>query len=129
MFLFLKFLINRTHEIYNFFLFITSIILIASCSSTPPNNQGNICKIFAQHPGWFNDAKKIRKKWGTSISILMAFVKQESSYRKMQDRPLDGLPLYPRTPDERKGLCASTRPRVERIQGRKRKIFKKSFRI
>ena len=74
-----------------FFLFITSTILIASCSSTPPNNQGNICK-FAQHPSWFNDAKK-SEKMGTLISILMAFVKQESISQNARP-PIDGLPLY-----------------------------------
>ena len=69
MFLFLKFLINRTHEIYNFFSFYninnSNSILKAS---TPPNNQGNICKIFAQHPSWFNDAKKSEKNGGLRLA-------------------------------------------------------------
>ena len=71
-----------------FFSFIVILVLITSCSSTPPSNQNNICKIFAQEPSWFNDAKKSEKIWGTPISTLMAFVKQESSYRKNAKPPI-----------------------------------------
>ena len=108
-----------------FFLFITSTILIASCSSTPPNNQGNICRIFAQHPGWFNDAKKSEKKWGTSISILMAFVKQESSYRKNAKPPIRWIAFIPLgRPTSAKGYAQALDPVWKEYKAERGKFLK-----
>tara|TARA_B100000508_G_scaffold138893_1_gene135844 strand:- start:350 stop:991 length:642 start_codon:yes stop_codon:yes gene_type:complete len=53
-----------------------------SCSTTPPPNDPlNICAIFQQYPEWYWDTAATRKKWGVPISIQMAIIAQESSFR------------------------------------------------
>jgi hypothetical protein len=59
-------------------------LLTASCAilePRPPEDQGNICEIFREQPGWYDDARKSEAKWGTPIATQMAFVQQESSFR------------------------------------------------
>lgn len=56
-------------------------LLLTACATNPPKNQGNLCSIFDQHPKWYKYARASEKKWGTPSHILMAFVKQESSFR------------------------------------------------
>lgn len=62
------------------------LLLVSGCATTPPENVENICEIFTEKKGWFRAAKKSRKKWGTPISIQMAIIRQESSF-KFNARP------------------------------------------
>lgn len=41
----------------------------------------NVCRIFAQKPGWYQSALKSQKKWRTPIHVMMSIMKQESSFR------------------------------------------------
>lgn len=59
---------------------IPAVVLITGCASAPPDNQGNLCSIFRQYDGWYEDALDMEKKWGTPIPLAMAFVKQESAF-------------------------------------------------
>lgn len=53
---------------------------LVSCAASPPENVDNICSIFEEKRGWYKDALKSQKEWGTSISVLMAIVHQESRF-------------------------------------------------
>lgn len=57
------------------------VLLLAGCASTPPRQQDNLCNIFREQPGWYNDARASERRWGTPIPVQMAFVQQESSFR------------------------------------------------
>ncbi|MEO6203396.1 MAG: hypothetical protein ABIU05_24365 [Nitrospirales bacterium] len=61
---------------------------VAGCASLPPKHQENLCTIFDQYPEWYDAAKESQDRWGTPPHILMAFVKQESSFRH------DATPLW-----------------------------------
>ena len=63
-------------------LLLTVVVLIVSgCATPPPSNQSNLCSIFRQYPDWYEDAVDMQQKWGTPINVVMAMMKQESSYR------------------------------------------------
>lgn len=59
----------------------TLALALAGCSTTPPREQHNICAVFDQYPDWYDYAHQSEQRWGTPKQILMAFVRQESSYR------------------------------------------------
>ncbi|MDC3067583.1 hypothetical protein OA344_02310 [Pseudomonadota bacterium] len=107
------------------FSFMATLSLITSCASTPPTNQGNICKIFAQEPGWFNDAKKSENKWGTPISTLMSFVRQESSYRKNAKPPIRWVAFIPLgRPTSAKGYAQALDPVWKEYKAERGKLLK-----
>ena len=54
--------------------------ILAGCTSTTPRNRDNICKIFLEKSGWYKDAKKSSRRWGTDISVMMSMMYQESSF-------------------------------------------------
>ena len=54
---------------------------LAGCASRPPQDQDNLCRIFAQNPRWYDYALASERRWGTPIAVQMAFVQQESSFR------------------------------------------------
>lgn len=57
------------------------LVLASACATTPPGNIENLCAIFEDKGGWYKDAKKSEKKWGTPVHVQMAIVRQESSFR------------------------------------------------
>ena len=57
------------------------LLVVAGCSTTPPVNVENICAIFDDKRGWYRDAKKSEKRWGTPIHVQLAIIRQESSFR------------------------------------------------
>lgn len=58
-----------------------SLLLLAGCGSSPPENANNLCDIFSEKKSWYKSAKKAKKRWGVPISIMMAFMYQESSFK------------------------------------------------
>ena len=61
--------------------FLLSIILISSCASSPPASVDDVCKIFKERYSWYKAAKKTEKRWKIPVSVSMAIIKQESSFR------------------------------------------------
>ena len=57
------------------------MLVIAGCSSTPPDNPDNVCEIFRDKGGWYKDARASRRKWGGSIPLMMSFIYQESRFQ------------------------------------------------
>lgn len=60
--------------------------VLAGCSSTP-ENPDNVCEMFTDDRGWYKDARKSSRRWGTDMSVMMAFVHQESSFKARAKPP------------------------------------------
>ncbi|MBL8258833.1 MAG: transglycosylase SLT domain-containing protein [Candidatus Competibacteraceae bacterium] len=57
-------------------------LLLASCTSTaPPRNIDDACAIFAEHGGWFADAKAASRRWDAPLPLLLAIIYHESAFR------------------------------------------------
>ena len=67
-------------------VFAAAVMLIGSCATRPPKNVDNLCKIFEERPGWYKDALRSTKKWGTPVHVQMAIIRQESTF-KFNARP------------------------------------------
>ena len=52
-----------------------------------PNDQNDICQLFANHPSWYQATLKTQKKWGVPISVQMAIIKRESHFRAYATPP------------------------------------------
>ena len=53
---------------------------LAGCATAPPEQVNNVCDIFREKTGWYEDAKQSRARWGVPVSISMAFMHQESRF-------------------------------------------------
>ena len=54
---------------------------LAACATTPPSNPDNLCAIFYEKDGWYEQAKLTQKRWGAPIHVKMAIMRHESSFR------------------------------------------------
>ncbi len=57
-------------------------LLLVSCATMPPSRQDNICQIFKEKGGWFEDAEDAEDRWGVPIQVLMSFIYQESRFKQ-----------------------------------------------
>jgi len=64
----------------NLILCLGSLFCLYSCTATTPKNTRDICAVFKEKDGWYNDAKESSKKWGIPIHISMAIMHQESRF-------------------------------------------------
>lgn len=55
-------------------------LFMSACTTSPPDDVDDICAIFAEKSRWYDDAKSARARWGVPISIMMAFMHQESRF-------------------------------------------------
>jgi hypothetical protein len=67
----------------------STALLFAACSVTPPRDQQNICRVFEQHPDWYDYAKHSEQRWGVPTHILMSFAHFESGFRSNAKPPRD----------------------------------------
>lgn len=58
-----------------------SIALLAGCVASQPRNAGNVCAIFEERRSWYKAAKASSQRWNIPISVNMAMIYQESSFR------------------------------------------------
>jgi len=60
------------------------LLALAGCASTP-QNINNVCAVFSQRDGWFNNwysaAQRTERKYGVPVHILMATIRVESGFR------------------------------------------------
>lgn len=54
--------------------------LLSACTTSPPSRTDNICEVFREKDGWYDDAADSRKEWGSPISVMMAIMHQESRF-------------------------------------------------
>jgi hypothetical protein len=75
---------------------------LAGCVTSPPKDVDDICEIFREKSGWYDDAKSSRARWGVPISVMMAFMHQESRFvatAKPARRMIWGIIPGPRASD------------------------------
>jgi hypothetical protein len=56
------------------------LLLMAGCASSPPRDVDNICNIFREKDDWYEAAKEARDRWAAPITVMMAFMHQESRF-------------------------------------------------
>jgi hypothetical protein len=56
-------------------------LMLAACATSPPRNPLNLCSVFAEKSDWREPAREAQKQWGIPVSVLMATIYHESSYR------------------------------------------------
>ena len=61
-------------------LVVVLVLIVGGCTTSPPDKLDNICDIFREKDGWYADARDARERWGAPISIMMAFMHQESRF-------------------------------------------------
>lgn len=61
-------------------LLLTGCSMLFGCTAVPPRHLDNICHIFDEKDGWYEDVKEASDRWGSPISIIMAFIHQESRF-------------------------------------------------
>lgn len=71
----------------NVALLLVVVLLLGGCTSSTPKQQNNVCEIFYEKKGWYKDAKKSQRKWGTPIPVMMAFIHQESRFKARAKPP------------------------------------------
>ena len=57
------------------------IAILSGCATYQPSQTGNVCNIFWGETDWYEDAREAKKRWDMPISIMMAIMNQESSFR------------------------------------------------
>ncbi|MBJ3776753.1 transglycosylase SLT domain-containing protein [Acuticoccus mangrovi] len=64
---------------------VAGLLLLAGCGSTPPTSINDVCSVFSQRSGmfdnWYADAKKAERKYGIPVHILMATMRVESGFQ------------------------------------------------
>lgn len=71
-------------------LILLSAFLVTACASNaPPRNPHNACAIFEEKPRWWRAVQESASRWGAPISVQLAIVKQESSFRHDAKPPKD----------------------------------------
>lgn len=83
-----KFSQNRKN-LQKIFMLLITLLVVSSCTVTPPRNASNICDIFEEKDDWYDDAADMRDKWGVPIHVPMAMMYQESSFRSDALPPRD----------------------------------------
>ena len=68
-------------------LLVLPLIALVGCTTSPPRNIDNLCDIFQEKDGWYDDAADSRDEWGTPIPIMMAMMYQESSFKAKAQPP------------------------------------------
>lgn len=85
----IKKFLKQTKKIKIIFIVAFVSLFSVSCSTTPPKNKNNLCKIFEEKNDWYDAAAEMRDKWGVPIHVPMAMMYQESSFRDDARPPRD----------------------------------------
>ena len=67
----------------------TSVLTLAGCSTSPPQQPDNLCEIFYEKRDWYDAAADMRDSWGVPIHVPMAMMYQESSFKHDAKPPKD----------------------------------------
>ena len=63
------------------------LLLLAGCTTSPPSNVNNVCDIFEEKGGWYDDALDAQEAWGSPIPVMMAIMHQESRFQAKAKPP------------------------------------------
>lgn len=66
-------------------------VLVLGACATAPNRINNVCAVFDQRDGWFNNwrsaAESTQRKYGIPVHVLMATVRKESGFNSYARPP------------------------------------------
>ena len=68
-------------------LVLALLIVLPGCTTSPPSNTNDVCEIFWEKSGWYEDAADARKKWDSPITVMMAIMHQESRFKATAKPP------------------------------------------
>lgn len=73
---------------------VASLLALSACASTP-SHINNVCAVFDQQDGWFNNwqtaAERSEQKYGIPVPVLMATVRKESGFKHNAKPPRSKL--------------------------------------
>jgi hypothetical protein len=69
--------------------------LSGGCSTYMPSDPNNLCTIFTENEDWYEDAKSSRDRWGAPLHVMMAIMKQESSFVPDAKPPMEYFLFIP----------------------------------
>jgi len=67
------------------------LLVLGGCATSPPSNIGNSCAIFNEKDDWYDATREVEKKWGVPISVVLAIMYQESSFKSDAKPPRDTI--------------------------------------
>ncbi len=67
------------------------LLILAGCSTDPPQNITDSCEIFEDKSGWYQHAKRATERWGTPIHVQLAIIYQESKFVDDAKPPRDHI--------------------------------------
>lgn len=56
------------------------LLVLAGCSTAPPQNINNVCSMFDEYYEWYIAADAVYEKWRIPQHVTMAFIHQESKF-------------------------------------------------
>ena len=62
-------------------LMFTGLVVFVDCSTPPPRSPDDLCKIFTERRSWYRSARSSYYRWGVPVSLQLAVIHQESSFR------------------------------------------------
>jgi len=62
-------------------LLLCCVLALGACTTSPPKNTDDLCSIFYEKDGWYDDAEDASDEWGTPIPVMMAIMHQESRFQ------------------------------------------------
>jgi len=68
-----------------------AVVLLWSCSTSPPRNISDSCEIFDDKSGWYKDSQRAFERWGVPIHVQLAIIYQESKFVDNAKPPRDYL--------------------------------------
>lgn len=74
-------------SLWRLILLATAMVAMAGCVTSPPSQTDNVCEIFKEKDGWYDDAKDASDEWGSGIHTMMAMMHQESRFRPKAKPP------------------------------------------
>jgi hypothetical protein len=63
------------------------LLMLVGCTTSPPSNVGDLCDIFEEKDGWYDDAADAQDEWGSTIPVMMAIMYQESRFKATAKPP------------------------------------------
>ncbi len=77
------------HKKYQYTLLCLLLGFIQACSTSPPAQPDNLCKIFKEKDDWYTAALQTKEKWGVPVQVPMAMMYQESSFKEDAQPPME----------------------------------------
>jgi hypothetical protein len=68
-------------------------VVVHGCAAARPSRPNDACAIFAEKPGWYEQARDSYAKWGVPVPVLLAVIHQESRFES-DVRPPRGTLLW-----------------------------------